>query len=391
MENLLISIIIPVFNLEEYIAECIESIQNQTYQNLQIILVDDGSTDCSGIICDKYALKDSRIEVVHQCNKGPVSARKKGIEKARGKYIGFIDGDDFIEPDMYQILVQEIEKNKVDFVHSGYWKSNVKVRCTSELIELTGNRKEFLKNILLEKGNYITPSNFSKLFKAELIKKSYDCVNINCSLGEDLLALCICILESKKISIIEGCYYHYRLRECSLSHKKDISDIKKIYILYEDLCDIFRSYGLYNEMETILDQFLWNNLLFYMSRINQNSFQLEKYYFRDIGKLLGKRVIIYGAGMVGRDYYSQISRYSDCKVTAWVDAHPEKYQYKHINLWGVDILDSIEFDILLIAVLRETTANDICNELIKRGISREKIYWSSPGKWGMESPFIEEI
>ena len=92
----LISIVVHVYNVAEYLHECIDSIINQTYKNIEIILVDDGSTDNSGEICDEYAKKDNRIIVVHQENKGPNSARKKGIIIAKGNYIGFVDGDDWI-------------------------------------------------------------------------------------------------------------------------------------------------------------------------------------------------------------------------------------------------------------------------------------------------------
>lgn len=383
MRNSLISIVVPVYNIEIYISECIESIRNQTYQNLQIILVDDGSTDQSGIICDDYALKDSRIEVLHQQNKGPVAARKNGLDKAKGKYVGFVDGDDYIEPDMYEMLIYEIEESEADFVHSGYWEGNVKkIIFSNEIINLQNDRAVIFEKVVLE--NLITPSNWSKLFSAELIKRAYDSLEDNCILGEDLLALCICILECNKIAIIDGCYYHYRLREGSLSHKNDIRDLKKVYKLYEELCNILSYHELCKELEAVMDKFLWNNVMNYMARINQNDFQIARFYFKDVEKLCNKRIVIYGAGAVGRDYYAQICRYSDCEVAAWIDTYPERYQYEHINLYEVGILDLIEFDILIIAVLRKTVADDIWSKLIERGIDKEKIYWIKPERWGIE-------
>ena len=95
-----ITVIVPVYNVERYINKCIDSIKNQTYSNLQIILVDDGSTDNSGKICDIYAMNDNRIEVFHTKNKGLVAARKFGILHAVGEYVGFVDSDDYIEPNM---------------------------------------------------------------------------------------------------------------------------------------------------------------------------------------------------------------------------------------------------------------------------------------------------
>jgi len=95
-----ISIIIPVFNVEKYIGICLESVINQTFRNLEIILVNDGSTDGSGKICDEYAARDSRIRVIHQENKGVSAARNEGLRLSSGKYVGFVDGDDWIDDDM---------------------------------------------------------------------------------------------------------------------------------------------------------------------------------------------------------------------------------------------------------------------------------------------------
>ena len=126
--NPLISVIIPVYNIEAYIADCVESIMNQTYQNLQIILVDDGSDDGSGAICNQYADLDQRIEVIHQPNKGLVSARKNGLKRAKGDYIGFVDGDDYIETEMYERLLEEMQKSNADFIHSGLIKNGFHIK-----------------------------------------------------------------------------------------------------------------------------------------------------------------------------------------------------------------------------------------------------------------------
>ena len=108
--NKLISIIIPVYNVEKYLEDCLNSVVNQTYKNLEIILIDDGSTDNSGKICDLYAKKDNRIVVIHKENAGVSSARNVGLKIAKGLYIGFVDPDDYIAEDMYEILYQNIIK-----------------------------------------------------------------------------------------------------------------------------------------------------------------------------------------------------------------------------------------------------------------------------------------
>ena len=115
----LISIIVPVYNVESYLTRCVESLLTQTHSNLEIFLVNDGSTDRSGVICDELAIKDWRINVIHQENAGVSTARNAGLDAARGKWIGFVDSDDWVEPDMYEKLLREAIKNKKNIVVCG--------------------------------------------------------------------------------------------------------------------------------------------------------------------------------------------------------------------------------------------------------------------------------
>jgi glycosyltransferase involved in cell wall biosynthesis len=115
IETDLISVIVPIFNVEAYLRPCIESILASTYTTLQIILVNDGSTDHSGEICDEYTRKDTRIEVIHQKNAGLSPARNSGMKAAKGKYISFIDGDDYIHPQMYEVLLEALQEGNYSF------------------------------------------------------------------------------------------------------------------------------------------------------------------------------------------------------------------------------------------------------------------------------------
>ena len=108
-ESPLVSIIVPVYNIKVYLLECVESLRKQTYSNIEIILVDDGSSDGSDIMCDELGEKDSHIHVIHQTNGGLSKARNTGLESAQGKYVGFVDSDDWLEPDMVEIMVNACE------------------------------------------------------------------------------------------------------------------------------------------------------------------------------------------------------------------------------------------------------------------------------------------
>src|SRR5690554_2626737 len=125
-KNGLLSIIVPVYNMEQYIEKCIMSIFLQTYKNIEIILIDDGSTDNSGNLCDKYSVIDPRVKVIHKENGGLSSARNAGLEVAMGEYIGFVDPDDWIEPTMYETMYSNIKKNKSEICICNYIIDNSK-------------------------------------------------------------------------------------------------------------------------------------------------------------------------------------------------------------------------------------------------------------------------
>lgn len=167
-EKALISIIIPVYKVEKYLEKCIQSVINQTYENLQIILVDDGSPDNCGKICDEYAERDQRIEVIHKSNGGLSDARNKGLEIAKGEYIGFVDSDDYIEADMYEVLYNLLKQYNADVSICNFYtvsQGKISIKNADNGIN-EYNRIEILKEILLDKN--IQSYAWNKLYKKEL-------------------------------------------------------------------------------------------------------------------------------------------------------------------------------------------------------------------------------
>ena len=136
-----VSIIVPVYNTEKYLSRCLRSLMNQTLSDIEIILVDDGSTDRSSVLCDNYAEMDNRIKVVHKKNGGLSSARNAGIDIATGEYIGFVDSDDTISIDMYSKMIETAKKNNVDFVMTDYMR-------------IPSNRAPYLKTLSIHGGLY---------------------------------------------------------------------------------------------------------------------------------------------------------------------------------------------------------------------------------------------
>ena len=238
----MISIIVPVYKSEKYIKKCIESIINQTYKDIEIILVDDGSPDNCPKICDNYAEIDNRIHVIHKQNGGLINARKSGLEIAHGEYIGFVDGDDWIEPEMYQLFADMIKKYSPDMVLSDfYYDDDGKLTNSKQLFD-----KEYYDKIALEKfiypkmlfsGTYynfgINPCCWSKVYKRELIKKNLPLVDGRIKMGEDAAFTYPCLIDAQSVATIKKPCYHYILNPESMtkSYDENLKDI--IFLPYE--------------------------------------------------------------------------------------------------------------------------------------------------------------
>lgn len=217
-----ISVIVPVYNIENYIEKTVESIRNQTYQNLEIILVDDGSSDNSGRILDEIAAKDSRIKVIHQENGGVTSARISGIKMATGEWIGFVDGDDFIEPDMYDVLLKNAIENKADISHCGYqmvFPSRVDYYHNTKRKVI----QDFQKGLYdLLSGDYVEPGLWNKLYRSSIVKDviNQDLVDKSIKINEDILMNYYFFKLSKTSVFYDICPYHYVLRKGSAATSK---------------------------------------------------------------------------------------------------------------------------------------------------------------------------
>ena len=224
----LVTLLVPVYNTEKYIKRCLESIINQTYKHLEIILIDDGSTDSSSKICDDYAKKDSRIEVFHKENQGSSAEKNFGLSIAKGKYISFVDSDDYLEPTIIEKLVKKIESNQSDIAICNFFPNN-----TTNLEE-TFTSRQALTYIMDKK--YFRGYNWNKLYKRELAKDIQFCTDIY--MAEDLLFNCKYLLKAKKCSYIDEKLYHYN---CDNNNSISNSKLSKKYLTIID-----SYYGLVN-------------------------------------------------------------------------------------------------------------------------------------------------
>ncbi|MCU5701902.1 glycosyltransferase, partial [Bacillus cereus] len=219
---MLISLIIPVYNAEKFLPRCLDSVKNQTYNDLEIILVNDGSTDYSGLICDEYAQKDKRFTVIHKENGGVSSARNIGLDVASGKYIGFVDPDDWIETNMFENLYHLIEKNKADIVACGYIRETVDGIILNKNIESDVkilNKEEALNTILNPNG--FRGFLWNKLFSVDVLNKDFKMYfDENIHFCEDLLFCCQAVSNSRNIVYDSTPYYHYIIHSNNASQSQ---------------------------------------------------------------------------------------------------------------------------------------------------------------------------
>ena len=387
METPLISIIVPIYNVEKYLDRCLKSILCQSYTSLQIILVDDGSIDNSGLICDEYAFKDDRVEVIHKTNGGLVSARKTGLEYAIGDFVGFVDGDDYIEKGMYEQLCRRIIDSKADFIHSGFVKDSDTekeyVLCEVFDFEVKNydDRKTLLKSCLLlpDQGKAISASIWSKLFRRRFIQRVYSYVPDNHSYGEDVIALYVALSLCKKITVIREAYYHQVIHSDSMSSVKGDRYLKNEISLASALFDVNAIIDS-NRRIGSFDQWIRRRILSIVATTSGSSLvnSIPQYYFRNENVLKGKKIILYGAGVVGKDYLYQIGNNNTVDIVAIADR-----DFKNVKLGLYEIIDpnrivNLSFDYIVIAVFSQNSAENIKNQLVEMGISESRILWEDP-------------
>ena len=275
-EDELISIIVPIYNIEEYISKCIDSLIRQTYTNIEILLIDDGSTDQSGVIADEYAKIDSRIIVYHKENGGLSDARNFGIDRAKGQYIAFVDGDDFIYPQMYEILKKYLCKENADIslceYDSGPDGDKNKIVETSELVCRVVTGKEILTTY-----SVIYVVAWNKLYRTDIFS---DVRYPKGRFHEDEFVAHRLLFKCKKIVFIKESFYFYRKRSQSIMSKISMKRIVDGVEAWQDRLSFFENKKIDYIISRLLDSYLSHivNTYFYCLKMEQiNDKRIFKY------------------------------------------------------------------------------------------------------------------
>lgn len=234
-----ISIIVPVYNVEAYLERCIESILSQTYTNFELLLIDDGSTDASGYLCDQLALRDKRIRVIHKENGGLSAARNTGIDHASSDLIGFIDSDDYIDEDMYETLYCQLRESNADLSMCGHYDvfHQIPEKQVSEIKTWNLSSEEAIKMVMEAKVLSVTAVN--KLYKKELFNHLKFEVG---KIAEDAFIMIRLLDQCQKVVATNEKKYYYVHRENSITTQKFSLKFLNVIEAYEQNANIIREH-----------------------------------------------------------------------------------------------------------------------------------------------------
>lgn len=376
------TVILPIYNVENYLDKCIESVVSQTYKNIEIILVNDGSTDHCGEICDGWAKKDSRITVLHKRNGGLVSTRQAGLRIASGDYIAFVDSDDWIEREMYESLMEVVISHNPDLVTSGLIRDYANHSVVeNEKIEAGIYEGEKLHELL---HHVIHTSHFfeskinmhitNKIFRREILEKYQMAVPTDAKVGEDADVVYPYLFESKKIAVSGRNFYHYVMRDDSImgasaAHKKSL----------EIMQEIFGGCISKNEerIQNIREQLSQIVAFFISMSAPESIVRLENGIlspFQDVRQ--HDKVILYGAGRFGKAVKERFVSQQYCEILAWSDKAEKD------GVIPPEKILEYQFDKLILAVINAAVADEIEDMLVEIGIDKQKICRVIPN-WNM--------
>lgn len=298
----IISVIIPVYNIQNYIEKCLFSIENQrVFNKLEIILVNDGSEDNSGIICENFASKYKNVKVIHQKNEGVSNARNHGMKISTGEYISFVDGDDYLENNHFEEMIDDIKKTDADLIIHDYM-----VEFTNSTYQYRQKNKSenfshetAIKELL--SGGIIGNNLFDKVFKNEQTKNIY--FDSKIKIGEDLLFIYQFLLKCNNISYRAIPTYHYVQRSGSamnsLFSEKYFDIIKVAEIIEKSIKENFPTFSKYAEALTIYSKYKtleraykMNGFQNYSERLNKLNNDIKRYSIKDAIQFMSKKKMI---------------------------------------------------------------------------------------------------
>ncbi len=379
-----ISVIVPVYNSEKYLKRCLDSIVSQTLTDIEIICVNDGSYDKSLDILNDYAKKDKRIKVINKKNGGAASARNSGLREASGKYIGYIDSDDYIEDCMYERLLSAAEENNADMVSSGYFLEGSYTTLHLDSVDYGLYEGKNMQN-LRENTIYSLDKNepglraslCCKLFLSEILKKVQFSISEKLVFAEDKMYVLAFVLSCNSAVILKEAYYHYIINPDSIMHTPNQDYLLYVNEIYKCLVSLYEHENFTDKMriqsEIYITSFLVIGINTKMGFKIRNLLWIDPYYIDKIPP--NSKIVLYGAGELGRRYKKQLSVNGNFKLMGCIDYWYSKFNDDILNPQSPNILSSIEYDFVLVTIKNPDKAKEVIDCLEKDGVEKNKILW----------------
>lgn len=376
MNEKLISVIVPVYNVKQYLEKCVESITGQTYKDLELILTDDGSTDGSGELCDELQKRDSRIKVIHQDNSGSTAARNAGIRCAAGQYIAFVDADDWIEPHMYEYLWRYAAETDADIVICGRYEDigNSCVERHSKISEGYYGKEALIRAVyphMIIDGRLdewgIFPVIWDKLWKRDIVEEIQFPLDERITMGEDAACVYPGMLRAQSVYVTHECLYHYRQTTGSMIKRSSNKEMwrEKYRILHENVWKRLEPYPApYNLKEQWFKYML--TLMVPRAGILYEGIEKLEYLFPFSGIKRGSSIVIYGAGTFGQHLYNYLNESGFCRVVLWVDRRYNEYREMGLDVSAPEAIRDISFDSIAVAVMGYNTQRAVRKELAEK-------------------------
>lgn len=386
----MISIIVTIYNKADSLNKCIDSIIAQSLLEIDIILVDDGSTDDSAKIIDYYKELDSRVQVIHKANGGETSARKEGLCNAKGEYVLFVDADDWIDSESLKYLSLKAQENNADVVtgdwviHYGEFISIDAGYMPEGVYKKDYNKTEFVNHMIYYndvKQTGVNASLNTKLFRKDLILKTISELPDGIVYAEDDFVSYATMALADIVVVTHMPFYHYVMVQNSISHSINIwylRDLNQGYVYYKKA---IKGTPLENACMRQIEIYMQRAVFYGMSKyLDFQDGSSVLWYRFDEGKLPEKsKIVIYGAGKVGKCYYRQLSKSKKITVIAWVDRQYSEYRKKGFNVDDVKIIHKLDFDYIVIAVADISVARSIRKYLAEfYVVNDQSIMWEEP-------------
>lgn len=379
----MISVVITAYNNQPYLSKCIDSVITQTFNDIEIILVDDGSNDGTYEICEQYKRIDDRIRVFHIEHAGVTNARKYGVEKTFGEYISVIDGDDWLESEMLKKLYCAVKQHDADIAMCGrIEESEAGAREVRQGFEAGYYDKRLLNNVIyphmIVNGDFfewgIFPSLWDKLIKRSILIEAFGSDTEEFPMGNDAVIAYPAMLISDSVVITDECLYHYRQNNSSMVHNVEHDGSARLGFgrLYFAMVDKYAGTGYYDVIKTQWLKYLLFLMIPRADILYKGIGELDYLYpFPNVKK--GCRVVIYCMGLFGRRVYEYLKATGFCEIVSVVDGAYESFDEKDIPVKDPAAVKDMEYDAIVIASSFAHVQKNI-REYLEKYCPKEKIH-----------------